>query len=355
MTLSEHSGQRVPTPVAGLQDNLAHVSVLFLAWAPPSHSRRSELMARKLGIPLRRIHVLGIKRYSAPLRYAIEAPWTLITLFRERPRAVFVQNPPIFAPLFAWVYCALTGAGLIIDSHTDAFRGRVWRRSLPLHSFLSRRALTTIVTNEHLRQVIAGWGARSRVIIDFPSELPAGKLYPVEHPFNVAMVSSYAPDEPLDQVALVARSLPDVGFYVTGDPTRGLRRLPLDPPPNLHLTGFLSDDAYYGLLRSVHTVMSLTTNNHTMQRGACEAVWLGQPIITSDWPLLRQAFHKGTIHVDNTVDGIRAGVLQMRARHQQLAREVLQLQEERRQQWGEIVTWLDALVAQASGGGRSRG
>jgi len=289
---------------------------------------------------------LKTTRYLAPLRYAIQAVLTLIILLRERPKIVFVQNPPIFAPLFSWIYCALTRASLIIDSHTDALQSRVWQWSLPVHRFLSRRAVATIVTNEHLSRIIAGWGARSQIVVDVPSELPLGKPYPVQHPFNVAMVSSFAPDEPLDEVVEVARSLPDVGFYVTGDPVQGFKRLPADPPSNLHLTGFLPDDEYYGLLRSVQAVMALTTEDHTMQRGACEAVWLEQPIITSDWPLLRQAFHKGTIHVDNTIEGIRTGVQQMRTRYRQLANEILLLQEERKRQWQEIEQQLETLIGQ---------
>jgi len=322
---------------------------LFLAWSPPSHTRRSALMAHKLGIPLRRIYVLKKKPYLAPLRYAIQALLTLITLFRERPRVVFVQNPPIFAPLFVWIYCSLSKAELIIDSHTDALRSRIWRWSLPLHGFLSSRALVTIVTNEHLGQIVASWGAKSQIIVDIPSQFPEGKPYPVEYPFNIAMVSSFAPDEPLAEVVQVAESLSGIGFYVTGDPAWSSERLPASPPPNLRLTGFLPDDEYYGLMRSVDAVMALTTEDHTMQRGACEAVWLGQPIITSDWPLLRQTFHKGAIYVDNTVEGIRTGVLQMRARRQELANEVLLLQEERRQQWEEIGSQLEALILQASG------
>jgi glycosyltransferase involved in cell wall biosynthesis len=327
---------------------------LFLAWSPPSHTRRSVLMARELGIPLRRIHVLRKGLYLAPLRYAVQALLTETVLFRERPDVVFVQNPPVFAPLFVWIYCALTGAGMIIDSHTGALQERPWRWLLPLHGFLSRRAITTIVTNEHLSQIVASWGAQSQIIIDVPSELPAGKPYPVEHPFNVAMVSTFSQDEPLGEVLEVAERLPDVGFYVTGDPTWSSERLPVNLPSNIHLTGFLPDEEYYGLMRSVHAVMALTTQDHTMQRGACEAVWLGQPIITSDWPLLRRAFHKGTIHVDNSIEGIRNGVLQMRARYQQLAREIVLLQEERRQQWKETGDWLEALVLRASDGHGSK-
>ena len=339
-----------PLGLSTLADSqtVSRPAALFLAWAPPSHTRRSELMARRLGIPLRRVHVLPMKPYLAPLRYAGQSALTLRLLFRERPRLVFVQNPPVFAPLLAWLYCALNGgAGLIIDSHTDALQSPLWRWSLPLHRFLSRRARVTLVTNDFLRAQIAAWGAQAQVVVDVPSDLPPGKPYPLTHPFNIAMVSSFAPDEPLDEVVEVARGLPEVGFYVTGNPVQGLKRLPVHRPPNLHLTGFLTDDNYYGLLRSVQAVMALTTEDHTMQRGACEAVWLGQPIVTSDWPVLRQAFHAGTVHVDNTVGGIRAGVLQMQARYPQLAQEVLQLQDERRRQWQQATLQLAPQLAMA--------
>ena len=318
---------------------------LFLAWSPPSQTRRSVLLARGLDIPLRRVYALKKKRYLAPLRYAIQAVLTLILLFRERPKVVFVQNPPIFGPLFAWVYCRLAGAGLIIDSHTGALQGSYWEWSLPLHRFLSRRALATLVTNEHLGQMIESWGARSQIVVDVPSEFPAGRPYPLKHAFNIAVVSSFALDEPLEEVTEAAKSLPDVGFYVTGDPARGLKRLSADLPSNVCLTGFLPEDDFYGLMRSVDAVMALTTQDHTMQRGACESVWLGKPIITSDWPVLRQNFHTGAVHVDNTVEGIRAGVLRARDRHLQLAGEILLLQHERRQQWTETLARLDELTA----------
>jgi glycosyltransferase involved in cell wall biosynthesis len=319
-------------------------SAMFLAWAKPSHSRRSELMARKLELPLRRIHVLKMKPYLAPVRYAVQAVLTLWTLFRERPRLVLVQNPPIFAPLFVWLYCALTGSQLIIDSHTDAVQGPLWQWSWGLHAFLSRRALTTLVTNTHLQSLVQQWGARSDTLTDIPSDLPAGERYSFAHDFNVVMVSSFSPDEPLDAVVEVARRLPEVGFYVTGDPVQGFKRLPKNLPPNLTLTGFLSDDQYYGLLRSAQAVMALTTENHTNQRGACEAVWVERPVITSDWPFLRETFHQGTVHVDNTVAGIVAGVRQMQADHARYAREIVGLQTERRQQWATAVAVLNTLL-----------
>ena len=333
----------VTAPEAGLK--LRSDSALFLAWAKPSHSRRSELMARRLGLPLRRIHVLKMKPYLAPVRYVAQAVLTLWVLFRERPRVVFVQNPPIFAPLFAWMYCALTGSRLIIDSHTDAVQGPLWQWSWGLHAFLSRRALTTLVTNSHLQRIVQAWGARSDVLTDIPSDLPMGERYPLTHTFNVVMVSSFSPDEPLTAVVEAAGQLPEVGFYVTGDPVQGFKRLPKDLPANLHLTGFLPDAQYFGLLRSAQAVMALTTEDHTNQRGACEAVWVNQPVITSDWPFLRETFHQGTVHVDNTTAGIIAGVQRMQTEHARFAREITNLQAERREQWNRAVITLNNLVS----------
>lgn len=307
-------------------------------------------MARRLGIPLRRIHVLKTKPYLAPVRYPVQAGLTLLQLFRERPQLVLVQAPPVFAPLFAWVYCALTGAGLIIDAHTDALQGPLWQWAWPLQRWLSRRALTTLVTNVHLQQLVRRWGAESHVITDIPSDLPAGTPYSFAHPFNIVMVSSFAPDEPLEAVLEAARRLPEIGFYVTGDPVQGFKRLPATLPANLTLTGFLPDDQYYGLLRSAQAVMALTTEDHTNQRGACEAVWVERPVITSDWPFLREAFHLGTVHVANTPDGIVQGVLQMRAEHGRLAGEIGQLQAERRAHWQAAV----AQLADLAGRGRGR-
>jgi glycosyltransferase involved in cell wall biosynthesis len=54
--------------------------------------------------------------------------------------------------------------------------------------------------------------------------------------------------------------------------------------------------------------MSLTLRDHTMLRGAWEATYQGTPVVVSDWPVLRQAFDEGAVHVDNTGAGIARGI-----------------------------------------------
>ena len=66
----------------------------------------------------------------------------------------------------------------------------------------------------------------------------------------------------------------------------------------------------------VEGVDPLATRDHTMLRGAYEAVYYGTSIIISDWPILRETFDDGTIHVDNRVPTIVEAVETMRREHE---------------------------------------
>jgi glycosyltransferase involved in cell wall biosynthesis len=316
--------------------------MLFISWI--AHNRRSQLIADKFQMKLHLVHSLKRRPYLAPIRYLLQAAKTLAILVRERPKVVFVQNPPIFAVLVVYLYAVLWRARYIIDAHTTALLAPVWKWSLPLHGFLSRRAITTIVTNEHLEAMVKSWGANTFIIADIPTTFPPGKPFPLNGKFSVAVINTFAPDEPIMEVLRAAAELPDVQFYITGDPIRARKTFLQDHPANVKFTGFLPDDAYLGLLRSVQAIVVLTTRDHTMQRGACEAVSLGKPIITSDWPLLRSYFHKGTIHVDNTSRGIQAGVRKMQQEKEALERDVLLLQQERQVEWQEKQAILGRII-----------
>ncbi len=320
--------------------------MLFISWI--SYSRRSQLIADKLQLKLHLVHSLKRRPFLAPLRYILQAAKTIMILIRVRPQVVFVQNPPIFAPLLIYLYTRLWGGGYIIDAHTTALLGPVWKWSLPLHAFLSRRALTTIVTNDYLQAMVKGWGANTFIIADIPTELPQGKPFSLDNKFTVAVINTFSPDEPIDEILKAAVTLPDVQFFITGDLIRAKKSFLGDPPENVKFTGFLPDEEYLGLLRAVQAIMVLTTRDHTMQRGACEAVALGKPIITSNWPLLQTYFHKGTVHVDNTSQAIRDGVRKMQQEWQTLGHEVLLLQQERQEEWQEKHRALIKLIEQQS-------
>jgi glycosyltransferase involved in cell wall biosynthesis len=327
---------------------------LFVAWT--AHNRRSQLIAQSLGIPLHLVHALKRRYFLAPLRYLLQGAQTVRLLWRERPATVFVQNPPIFAVLVVYLYAKLMGTRYVIDSHTGALLASWWRWSLPLHAFLSRNAAATLVTNEHLATMVRGWTDKVLVVADIPTEFPAGRPYATTGQFNIAVINTFSPDEPIERVLEAAAQLPEVHFYITGDPIRAKRTYLLQHPPNVHFTGFLPDEQYIGLLTSADCVLVLTTDDHTMQRGACEAVWLAKPIITSDWPVLRAHFHKGTVLVDNSVAGICAGIDEMQMRLGELQQEIVLLQQERRKEWqGKYQTLLRLIDGENAHTGQGEG
>ncbi|HLF25789.1 MAG TPA: glycosyltransferase [Anaerolineae bacterium] len=310
---------------------------LFLVWGTPGQGPRSRVMAQQLGIESCFVHVrLPRGAWFAPLKYVLQAARTLLLLFRRRPQVVFVQSPPLFAVLCACLYCLLLRAHYIVDAHSAAFAGPWW--TLPprwLKSWLARRALTTIVTNDHLKQRVESLGGRALIVRDVPLRLHVERDYPLDGAFNIALVNVFSPDEPLAEALAAVADLAEVHLYVTGKSNGKHAQLIAKAPANVRFTGFLPDDQYYGLLNSVHAVMCLTTRNHTMQRGACEALSLGKPIITSDWPVLREYFCKGTVHVPNTGAGVRAGVLKLRESYRQYQREIRDLQFMQGSEWRE--------------------
>jgi glycosyltransferase involved in cell wall biosynthesis len=322
---------------------------LFLVWGPPSHGPRSQVFARKLGIDA--LHFIQATRrrglLAAPYKYSSQAVKTLWLLFRQRPRIVFVQSPPSFAVLFVYLYCVLMNGRFVVDAHSDAMQSPYWTRPQWLYRFLARQAVTTIVTNEHFQAQINSWGGHAFVLRDIPTSFVKAEAYPFEGNFNVVVVNTFAADEPLAEVLAAAAKLEGVHFYVTGKKRSDDQPIPGPVPPNVHFTGFLPNADYYALLDGCQAVMCLTKRNHTMQRGACEALSLGKPIITSDWPLLRTYFNKGTVHVDNSTAGIGQGVQAMVAGYGRYQSGIKQLQTEQQQEWHSKITLLTELIQQS--------
>jgi len=319
---------------------------IFLVWGPPSHGRRSTVLARELGIEA--LHfVYGTTRrgpWVAPFKYSYQTFVTLLLLFRIRPELVFVQSPPSFAVLTVYFYCKLTRARFVVDAHSDALQRWCWTFPTWLSRAWARAAITTIVTNEYFQAQIQKWGGNAFILRDIPTRFDKQANYPVNGSFNVVVVNTFSNDEPIGQILAAAQKLPDVHFYVTGKKERAAPRLLAATPSNVYFTDYLPDASYYGLLEKSDAVMCLTTRNHTMQRGACEALSLGKPIITSDWPLLRDYFHKGTVHVANDSESIGCGILEMVEWHAVYQTEIKELQRKQRQEWEQKLHALGTAI-----------
>jgi glycosyltransferase involved in cell wall biosynthesis len=322
--------------------NFNNKNMIFIAWI--GYSRRSQLISEKFQMKLYLIYSLNRRYILAPIRYLLQSINTIKTLIKEKPKIVFVQNPPIFASLIVFFYTKIKNAKFIIDSHTGALLAPWWRWSLPFHAFLSRRAVTTIVTNKYLASIVKSWKAKVLIIEDIPTFFQKGEKFSTKGEFNIAVINTFSPDEPMEQILEAASYLPEIFFYITGDTIRAKKEYLKNHSDNVEFTGFLKEDKYIGLLRSVQAVLVLTNNNYTMQRGACEAVSIGKPIITTNWPILKKYFQKGTIFVDNTSKGIEKGILDCKKRRATLENEILLLKNDCWKKWNKNYKNLNGLI-----------
>jgi glycosyltransferase involved in cell wall biosynthesis len=283
---------------------------------------------------------------SAPVRYLVQALETWPILRRERPEVVFVQAPPIFCAVVAYLYAKLFRAKFVIDTHSSTFISKRWRRFLKLHRWLSRAAATTIVTNKRHADIVEGWGAKASILAFTPGDLPAGEGYPLFDGFNLAVTCSFDMDEPVENLLESAQILSDVNFHVTGDPNRLSDLVKDKKPENLHFTDYLPLGRYVGLLRGVDAVMDLTTWDDTLLMGAFEAVELEKPLITSNSEALREYFSVGTVHVDNSVEGICEGIRRAREELPSLQKEMAILRKQLNLDWETKFTDLERLLGE---------
>ncbi|GAB4334215.1 MAG: hypothetical protein Kow0037_12760 [Calditrichia bacterium] len=310
--------------------------VVFISWQP--YCSRSDNIARKLQATSYKIYIekLGSNYFTVWLKYLLQSLQTLWLLFRKRPKLVLVMTPPVFACFPVWFYCRLFNASFAIDAHTGVFTNPIWEPVRFLNRFFSKRAKTTIVTNKYLHDLVVSWGAQATIISDVPVKFGPEKERKLSDKFNITFVCSYTYDEPLKEVLEAAQKLPDVSIYITGNYKSADPELIASKPENVHFTGFLSDEEYVGQLKSSDAVMALTTVDHTMQRGAYEAVYLKRPVITSDFGLLRDTFYKGTVHVKPTVAGIVKGIQEMKQNHDKYLSEVEALCREKLENWAGL-------------------
>ena len=292
----------------------------------------------------------GSRASTILFKYAAQWLRTWRILAQERPDAVFVMTPPLLAALPAFLYARLHRKQVVLDAHSAAFMHPRWRHFQRLQRLMCKWAATTLVHNDHIGDFVRRSGAHATLVPDVPIEFARRKAFPRAEGFTVAVVCSFNYDEPVREILTAAESLPHVSFFITGNPKHLRRDVAQTVPSNAHLTGFLSTEAYGGLLTDADVVLTLTTRDHTMLRGAYEAIYQGTPVIVSDFALLREAFPEGALHVDNTADGIARAI---RAIEQDLAGFRLgaaRLREMKLRRWQSTQ---EAIVARLVGGQRA--
>jgi glycosyltransferase involved in cell wall biosynthesis len=321
--------------------------VVFIVWAP--YSPRSKNLSERLDAHLYLISYKFKRKIYSIIKYPLLFVKTLYILKREKPEIILCQSPPIFCALAAMVYQYLTGkknSAVLIDAHTQSF-DKPWSYFKALNRLALRRASMVIVTNVELQsKVLLNYGINSIVledrIPDFDMSPSAGyqKTNTKEKDdddnnlfFKVVVISSFAADEPLENVLDSAEDLTDVKFFITGDKSKADKQFLKRKLNNVVFTGFLEHDVYISLLQNVDTIMVLTKRDRTMLAGAYETLALEKPLITSNWVPLKQYFNKGAIHVDNSSDEIKQAIKTVQRKKEELAKDMHQLKIEKINEW----------------------
>jgi glycosyltransferase involved in cell wall biosynthesis len=319
---------------------------IFISWE--KYHARTQLLAEAVGARIFYISRLG--RGGGPrllLKYFVQSLETLVVLLRERPDAIFVQTPPVFAAQVAVIYAALFRKGRVfIDAHSGNFFSLKWRWSLPLHRWASRRAALTIVHMRSLLPVVQGWNAPAMEMgYCFGEVPPIGAAYSLRPGFNVVCPTSFNEDEPLDLILRAAELLPDVRFHLTGNSSRLPASVQQASPPNVVFTGYLAREDFYGLLHAADCILALTTQDQTFQTGGAEAVWLSRPLVLSDWPELRQVF-PAAVFVANRPEAIAGGIEAARANSASLEAAIRRLKHDFDRGRSARLRWLRSVINQ---------
>ena len=326
-------------PVAGAARRVGRVFIAWGAIAGRTHEIAAEVGAEVLscfppGSP---------NRPPALIRYARSAAMTTRYLIQRRPLVVIVTNPPVIPAVLATVYARLTGSAVVLDDHPGAFGAMGYKpgRYLDvLHRWAAKRARLCLVTDDSWSDVVGAWGGRGLVLHEAPGLSPTQADRPCGETPRVLFVCTFGRDEPVQAFFAAAALLADWRFDVTGDPSQ---RPPGEIPPNVRLVGFLGPEQYREALEQADVVIALTTEPTSAMRAAFEAVWMEKVIVVSGWPLLRRLF-PDAVHVDNTVQGIAAGVSRAVRDHPDLAARSRIMKKAQYERWEEQLASLRSTL-----------
>lgn len=260
-----------------------------------------------------------VYRGNALFRYAICSVKTMKLLFKYRNGIVFVQNPSIILSLIAVLFSEVLRYTVIIDAHNaGVFPGN---KLQAVANFINKKADYVIVTNQGLADYICKLGGRPIIL---PDPLPdvSVKWEPknifTDIPLSSVMaICSWASDEPYLEIIKAAKFLPEIVFYITGNSKGKESVYEGNLPPNLVITGYISDEDYHNLLARCGIILDLTTREDCLVCGAYEAISACKPIILSDTLALKTYFGTEAVYVENDAISIASGVKKIWASYEE--------------------------------------
>jgi glycosyltransferase involved in cell wall biosynthesis len=300
---------------------------LGLSWF--EHRRMRELCAG-LGFEF----IVLNTHFQGMTRYLLLATRTISLLVRRRPDILVVQNPSLVLTALSIAIRGAFGYRIVVDAHNEAVIPFINRQRWVnrVSRWILRRADLTIVTNRHLAEIVKERGGRPFSLPDRIPTPPQGAVRPLGAGFNVVLIATFAPDEPLASVFEAVRGT-QVDLYVTGNHRKLEKSVAATVPRNVSFTGFLDEEGYWCLLKAADAIVDLTLMPNCLVCGAYEALALGKPMVLSNNPASVGLFGGVAVFTDNTPSDIRRALQKVRLECAQLQAAAVQKRHELRNAW----------------------
>ena len=311
-------------------------------WITWERQRRNIGISSALGWPLYEM-IDGSPRL---IRYGRLIVKTVRIILREKPDVVCVQNPSIVLALLGILCRGIMGYRCIVDAHNSGLMPLEGRSEalLKIARWIQRRADLTVVTNEEMKDLVETNGGKAVILPDRIPDVPPVEPVKIRGDRVVTYICTFSEDEPYEEVIEAAGFLEgeNIVVYITGN-HRG-RTNEGSLPPNVELTGFIDETAYWSLLASSDAVMVLTTREGCLVCGAYETVALGRPLILSDTEALRSYFSRGCVYVSPDSRSIARGITEVLERKDELLGEVRSLHDALDRSWKGVFSAFQAEI-----------
>lgn len=300
--------------------------IVWIDWAFLGRSRN---IASRLGVNYYHFDYFSGKpqKIFVFLRYFLASIKTISFLILKNPRIVIMTGTPPFPQFIVHFFSKIKAIKYVIDTHGGYFDDPKFQILPRLRKKIMENAFFHIVTNDVHKNVVESCNGRAVVLGVLMEHNDNIKEYAFGNGENFVWIASYSPDEPLEIVFDVARSMPNVNIYITGNIKKARKHFVehCKKFKNIILTGFLPTEKYNSYIKGSTAVIALTTLDNTMQRGAYTALSYNVPIITSNWSLLKDSFYKGTVHIENNAIGLENAIKEICNNRDRYRKEISEL------------------------------
>lgn len=272
-------------------------------WITWHYQTRTRNLAKELNLDLHELFI----RDNLVKRHLFSSIWTIKKLFGIKPNVVFIQYSfllLIITVLYKKVF--RKHLSIIVDVHTKGLRRVLSGIAGSIFWFLKKWSFSqsdlVIISNQGLIPDVVKFNSNYMILPDKIVEYNIVKESKFIKPYCVN-ISSFAIDEPVDEIFELSNKLNDFRIYWTGKSPDNVKRKG-EQYSNIIFTGYLSFEDYFALINEAEFVIVLTTEEDCLQSGAYEALGVNTPMVISDTKALNEFFGPSAVYTKHDPENL---------------------------------------------------